>query len=586
MADTLSLGIASQSEQYEQEPHDLEAGHTQQHHGLRQIISDMDERDASDRYREETADNIVTPISCERRQEPDPWRTPSLSESENEASIVTWNENDPENPYNWSKTRKIAILITTMTSIINSTMGSSLPSNAVPAMTKEWGVTSTTQMVLPVSIYLVGYIVGPLVWAPLSEQYGRKTLVLVGFIIFMIWTMACALAPNWPVFLVFRLFTGVFASAPMAVVTGILADVFGSTLTRGRAMSMFMAMTVLGPLFAPIISGYCSTTIGWRWSFWIALIYAGVSLIPLALMPETHGPILLQRRAVRMRKQDPKANVVAPHEQEKKSLRELLAIVLTRPLRMIFSELIVSCVAVYLALVYAIFYMTFTAFPLVFENIYHFSPGVEGLLFLAIGAGTFLSIPIFYAYDSYLLAAMDRGEEWTKQEEYRRLPLACLGGPVFAISMFWLGWTAKSDVSFVAPMMAGVPFGMGFMLIFIALLNYLTDAYEIFAASANAAASCCRSLLATVLPLAATPMFRRLTIPGACSLLGGLSLLMCVIPFLFIWKGEKIRAGSKFCNALRERKIEMQGKVENQRQRALQQRNRKGQPLKDPLQKS
>lgn len=147
-------------------------------------------------------------------------------------------------------------------------------------------------------------------------------------------------------------------------------------------------------------------------------------------------------------------------------------------------------------------------------------------------------------------------------------------------------------------------------MIFIALLNYLTgmylfkssthhsnldvngtdvillDAYEIFAASANAAASCCRSLLATVLPLAATPMFRRLTIPGACSLLGGLSLLMCVIPFLFIWKGEKIRAGSKFCNALRERKIEMQGKVENQRQRALQQRNRKGQPLKDPLQKS
>ncbi|CAK7266444.1 hypothetical protein SEPCBS119000_002032 [Sporothrix epigloea] len=546
---------------------------------LRQIISDADEKDARDRYREETADNIVGARSHEQRYQPHPWQTPSLSPSENETSIVAWNENDPENPYNWSKTRKIAILITTMINIINSTMGSALPSNDVQAMTKEWHVTSTTQMVLPVSIYLVGYIVGPLVWAPLSEQYGRKMLVLVGFMIFMVWTMACALAPSWSAFLVFRLLTGIFASAPMAVVSGILADIFGSTVTRGRAMAMFMAMTVLGPLFAPIVSGYCSSTIGWRWSFWIALIYAAVSLIPLALMPETHGPVLLQLRAVRMRKQDPTANVVAPHEQEKKGLHELLAIVLTRPLRMIASEPVVSCVSVYLSLVYAIFYMTFTAFPLVFEDIYRFSPGVEGLIFLAIGAGTFLAIPIFYAYDSYLHAAMDRGEEWTKQEEYRRLPLACLGGPVFSISMFWLGWTARSDVSFAAPMLAGVPFGLGFMLIFIALLNYLTDAYEIFAASANAAASCCRSLLATVLPLAATPMFKRLTIPGACSLLGGLSLLMCVIPFLFIWKGERIRAGSKFCIALHQRKLEMQQKVEIQRQRALQQQqNRTDKP--------
>ena len=140
-------------------------------------------------------------------------------------------------------------------------------------------------------------------------------------------------------------------------------------------------------------------------------------------------------------------------------------------------------------------------------------------------------------------------------------------------------------------------------MIFIALLNYLTgmfsdfptssvflpwltsvDAYEIFAASANAAASCCRSLLATVLPLAATPMFKRLTIPGACSLLGGLSLLMCAIPFLFIWKGEKLRAGSKFCIALRERKIEMQRKVEEQRQRRLlHEQQRQGQPLQQPL---
>ncbi|KAF5016205.1 hypothetical protein F66182_12188, partial [Fusarium sp. NRRL 66182] len=127
-------------------------------------------------------------------------------------------------------------------------------------------------------------------------------------------------------------------------------------------------------------------------------------------------------------------------------------------------------------------------------------------------------------------------------------------------SLFWLGWSARDDVSFVVPMLAGIPFGSGFMLIFMAILNYLTDAYEIFAASANAASSTSRSLFAVVLPLATKPMFRQLNINGACSLLGGLSALMCIIPFVFIWKGPDIRARSEFCIALRERKKEMQRK--------------------------
>lgn len=96
-------------------------------------------------------------------------------------------------------------------------------------------------------------------------------------------------------------------------------------------------------------------------------------------------------------------------------------------------------------------------------------------------------------------------------------------------------------------------------------LNYITDAYEIFAASANAAASCTRSVLGCVLPFACTPMFRRLGISGACSLLGGLSCLVCIIPFIFIWKGERIRAGSRFCIALKEQKEEMERRAEEQR---------------------
>ena len=92
------------------------------------------------------------------------------------------------------------------------------------------------------------------------------------------------------------------------------------------------------------------------------------------------------------------------------------------------------------------------------------------------------------------------------------------------------------------------------MLVFIALLNYLTDAYEVYAASAMASASFSRSIFGALLPLAAKPMYDKLGISWASSLLGFLSLGMTVIPFTFFKFGDRIRANSNFCSELKERK--------------------------------
>lgn len=339
--------------------------------------------------------------------------------------------------------------------------------------------------------------------------------------------------------------------------------------------------TVWGPLFSPIISGYTAITIGWRWAFWIGLIYAGLTLLVIVWLPETFAPILLARRAQRMRKQDPTLRVIAPRELEETSISQLLTVVITRPIRMLASELIVTATCAYLALVYAIFYMSFQAFPIIFHDLYGLNPGETGLTYLLIGAGGMLSLPVFWYWDVALVKAQLKGSSWSKREESRRLPLACMGGPLFVVSLFWLGFSAKISIPFVAPMLAGIPFGMGYMLIFMALLNYLTDSYEIFAASANAAASCCRSILAVVLPLATTHMFRELGIAGACSLIGGLSAVMCVIPFIFIWKGASIRSRSKFCIALKEQKEVMQRRADAQRARLERMRGEKGKGEED-----
>ncbi|OJJ05611.1 hypothetical protein ASPVEDRAFT_153797 [Aspergillus versicolor CBS 583.65] len=465
--------------------------------------------------------------------------------------LSTWKD-DPRNPYNWPAAKKNPIFCVLLMTILSSCIGSSLPSNGIPFIMKEFGVESQSQKALPNSCYLIGYVFGPLVWAPMSEQQGRRYLTIGTFFLFTIFTMACGLSRNWATLLVLRLISGIFASGPIAVVTGVLADIFQDPRTRGRAVALYMVATSFGPLLGPIISGFASPRLGWRWSFWIATMLAAATLLPLLFLPETHGKLLRQKY------QGPDNS--APQTRQKGDRRKYMKTVLLRPLHMLLFEPIVTSSSAYLALVYGIFYMSFQAYPIIFQDIYKMSPGICGLAYLPIGLGCLLFLPVFWLYDNYLLYLERVGNTWyhKNREGCRRLPLACLGGPLFAASLFWLGWSASDRVSFAAPMMAGVPFGFGFICIFIAMLNVLTDSYEIYAASANAASSCSRSLLATVLPLATTPMFTNLGVPGACSLLGGLSALMSVIPFIFIWKGKEIKQRSKFCNMLKEEKSRAQ----------------------------
>lgn len=146
------------------------------------------------------------------------------------------------------QSKKAAVVFATVMLVLNSTMGSALPSMAVPYIAKDFGVTSQEQMVLPISVFLIGYVFGPIIWGPLSEHFGRRNLSIATFTLFTVFTMACALAPNWPAFLIFRFFCGALASAPIAVVAGILADIFLHPRERGRAFAIFMVVRFPSPV--------------------------------------------------------------------------------------------------------------------------------------------------------------------------------------------------------------------------------------------------------------------------------------------------------------------------------------------------
>lgn len=165
--------------------------------------------------------------------------TPTDTKSQ---TVITFQPGDPENPYNWPTKKKMVVVLVVLNTIFNASISSALPSGGIAFIANYFHITSEEQLVLPVSVYLVGYCFGPLAWGPLSETFGRKAVMVPAFGMFLLFSMACALAPNWPALIVFRFFVGLGAACAISVVGGVYADIFDDPVSRGRAMAAFMAV--------------------------------------------------------------------------------------------------------------------------------------------------------------------------------------------------------------------------------------------------------------------------------------------------------------------------------------------------------
>lgn len=228
-----------------------------------------------------------------------------------------------------------------------------------------FGIASRSQLALLNSLYMVGYAVGPLIWGPLSEHIGRRPIMVTTYLAYILFSIACAAAPSWVALLTFRLLCGLSAAAPNVVASGLYADIFDEPSSRGLAMSVFMFITSLGPFLAPLISGSLAH-ISWRWSFWAAVILASPGVPFVALLPETFAPVIYARRnqassLIYSSSVPDQSNVVHSPKQSAKRI-------FLRPVQLFFGvpRLLFSCL--YTALAYAIMFLIFQAYPIIFEG--------------------------------------------------------------------------------------------------------------------------------------------------------------------------------------------------------------------------
>ncbi|KAF4923970.1 putative MFS-type transporter [Colletotrichum viniferum] len=484
--------------------------------------------------------------------------TIDVEDQGNVSDDPSWEKHQVVDATKFSPMRKLHIVIAGFTCTFNGNLGSSMPSGALNAISAEFGVTNRVHLILLNSLFMVGYVIGPLVFAPLSEYIGRRPVLIGTFLGYLIFMLACSGAPNYAALLVFRLLCGINAAAPTSVLGGLYADIFDDASVRGNAMALYMTVTTIGPLIGPIISGF-SSPMSWRWPFWIAGMIAVLGLPLVLTLPETYAPVL-HNKAVKKTIKKQGADDENAQQLELKPFD--VQRIFLRPMTLLVTEPILFCTSAYLALAYSVFYLMFQAYPVIFQGFYGLSPAMAGLAFIprefsrvpkfnssdkfnSEAVGVIISLFFFGAFTWYHDRQSKAGAAWTKNEIYRRLPLACFASPLMVISLFWLGWTVWPSTSPIVPMLSGIFFGCGFQLLFMGMINYLTDVFRQYSASAHAAASMTRSIGAITLPLAANSMYTNLGVHWAPSVLGFIALAMGVIPFIFIRYGDRLARSSR-----------------------------------------
>ncbi|KAI1848163.1 hypothetical protein JX266_005876 [Neoarthrinium moseri] len=466
-----------------------------------------------------------------------------------EAELVDFDgPDDPYHPLNWNTHKKVSTTLLYGLVTMTATWASSSYSAGTQEVADEFHVGSQVA-VLGTSLFLVGFGLGPLLWAPLSEVYGRRTAVLAPMFIATCFSFATAVAKDLQTVMITRFFGAFFAAAPVTNTGGVLGDLF-SPAQRGIAMAGYAMAVVGGPTLGPIVSAavVAQPWLGWRWTEYISGILQGFVLFTaIIFVDESYPPKLLVYKARRLRHDTGNWALHAKFEEWDVSIAELGRKFLVRPVQLLCTP-ICFLVAIYASFCYGILYMQLGAVPIIFGELRGWNSFLAELPFLAVMLGSLSGAVINIINQLYYNRAYHAAGNRAVPE--KRLPPMMLGSVLFAGGLFITGWTADPGVvHWIVPVIGLYLVGTGFNTIFQAALNYLVDTFQMYAASAVAANTFLRSSFAAAFPLVVSPLYHNIGVGPGTSIFAGFACLMIPVPIVFYCFGKRIRAASKWSKA-------------------------------------
>jgi DHA1 family multidrug resistance protein-like MFS transporter len=462
--------------------------------------------------------------------------------------LVDWyTTDDAENPQNWSFGKKAIVLSQILIYTMSVYMGSAIYSPSIEGVMVRFGV-SIGAASMGLSMYVLAYGIGPLLFSPLSEIpiIGRNPPYMISYAIFVILLVPSALVDNFSGLIALRFLQGFFGSPCLATGGATLQDIY-SIIKLPYVLSLWAFAATCGPALGPIISGFSVQAENWRWSMWEMLWMNGPVFLSLfVFLPETSSANILLRRAQRLRKLTGNNNLKSQSEIDQAQLtaRDITIEALWRPFQLVLLDPSIAFTAVYTALIYGIFYSFFEAFPLVYNVMYGFNLGELGLTFLSVTVGVIISITWYWWYIYYRVEPDIRNNGLGEPE--RRLIPALVVTFFVPIGLFIFGWTANPDIHWIVSCIGIVITTIGIFLIIQCIFLYLPFVYPQYAASLFAGNDFMRSSLAAGAIHFSYPMFHNLGVDKGVTLLAGLTVGCSVGVYVLFFFGARLRARSRF----------------------------------------
>ncbi|KAK0745317.1 major facilitator superfamily domain-containing protein [Apiosordaria backusii] len=439
-----------------------------------------------------------------------------------------------EFPLEYRRGTKWTITAVVALAAAGAPMGSGIFLPALPELARELN-TTTTITNLTVAMYMLAMSIFPLWWSSFSETLGRRTIYIISFTMFVVFSTLSAVSVNISMLVVMRILGGGASASVQAVGAGTIADIW-EPAERGRAMGIFYLGPLIGPLCSPLIGGGLSGAFGWRSTMWFLTIYGGVMLLMIFFcLPET----LANKKPLVVPASSPDPNTIPltridTTTKSIKTAASTLKRFLWDPLTVLsYLRYPPVLVSVYSASICfgALFVLNISIQSNFSNPPYNFSSIILGCLYLPpsmgyITASTFGGRWIDHIMKRQALRA-GRFDDSVNPPKLIFLPEDRMGenmwlaASLYPLSLIVYGFTAGSGLKYIAvPAIASFCFGVGSMLVFGAVTTMLTEFMPHASSSGVAVNNFVRNLFSCVGGIVAQPLIDAMGNQWLCLMIG------------------------------------------------------------------
>ncbi|KAK6070705.1 polyamine transporter 3 [Seiridium cupressi] len=453
---------------------------------------------------------------------------------------------EPGHPTHWPWWKKWAITVAYCLLQTFVTLTSTTYVSAEFLIEEQFNVSNTQIVALGQSMFILGTAVGPAFLGPLSDIGGRKWVYVAAILLYALVNIGCALPLNLPMLIIFQFLSGTTGSVALCNVAGTIADMFGSEDGAGQPMALFVASANIGPSIGSPVGEWIADNVnmGLPWIFWINVIIGGAFAIGMCFIPETL-PAIVIRNEVKKR------NVAEPEEiavfETKVNLLKEIKFVTLMALRIMVTEPMVTLLGIYNGFAYGLLFLyldgVFDVF-VVNNGLSYIGADLTYLNFVVGVIVMFMFVPV-----QTWLFKRDRMKNGGVGRPEARFLTSLVMVWLFPVSLLWFAFTSDGNTSFWSPVVAGGVLGFCDPLLWLSMLNYITDAYTSVAGSAIAAFLIPSFLIAAALAHAGIAMFDNMSSTWAMATLGFVSFGLVALIYVVYFFGPKIRARSKIARS-------------------------------------